>query len=71
MDVGELVFAIATIPGEVLAARFGWRRATTFGGALMSIMVLAPLADGFAVPLLLRAVFALGTAIAIGSLPAA
>ena len=71
IGVGELVFAIATIPGGVLAARFGWRRATIFGGALMSIMVLAPLADSFALLLLLRVVFAVGAAIAIGSLPAA
>ena len=54
IGLGELVFAIATIPGGVLAARFGWRRATIFGGALMSMMVLAPLADSFAVLLLLR-----------------
>ena len=71
IGVGELVFAIATIPGGVLAARFGWRRATISGGALMSMMVLAPLADSFAVLLLLRLLFAVGAAIAIGSLPAA
>ncbi|MDA1061353.1 MAG: MFS transporter [Chloroflexi bacterium] len=71
IGAGSLAVAIATLPGSVFAARFGWRRATILGGVLMSSMALAPLADSFAVLLLLRLAFAVGAAIAIGSLPAA
>ena len=72
IGVGELVFA-----DRRPSPAGSWRRASGggarrfFGGALMSIMVLAPLADSFALLLLLRVVFAVGAAIAIGSLPAA
>jgi cyanate permease len=71
IGAGSLAVAIATVPGGVLAARYGWRRATILGGALMSLMVLAPLAESFAMLLVLRLAFAVGAAIAIGSLPAA
>ena len=71
IGAGSLAVAVATLPGSLFAARFGWRRATVAGGLLMSMMVLAPLADSFAMLLLLRLAFAVGAAVAIGSLPAA
>ena len=71
IGAGSLAVAIATLPGSLFAARFGWRRATIAGGLLMSTVALSPLADSFALLLLLRLAFAVGAAVAIGSLPAA
>ena len=66
-----LAFAISTIPGGLIAARFGWRRATFFGGLLMSSMVFSPLAVNFATLLGLRLAFAVGGATVMGALPSA
>ena len=66
-----LAFALSTIPGGLIAARFGWWRATFFGGLLMSAMVLAPLASNFTILLALRLAFAAGGATVMGALPSA
>ena len=64
-----LAFAVSTIPGGLIAARFGWWRATFFGGLLMSAMVLSPLASSFTILLGLRLLFAAGGATVMGALP--
>lgn len=66
-----LAFAVSTIPGGLIAARFGWWRATFFGGLLMSAMVLSPLASSFTILLGLRLLFAAGGATVMGALPSA
>ena len=66
-----LAFCLSTIPGGLVAARFGWWNATVAGGLLMSLMVFAPLASTFAVLLALRILFAIGGATVMGALPSA
>ncbi|MCY3656320.1 MAG: MFS transporter [Chloroflexi bacterium] len=66
-----LAFAVSTIPGGMIAAKFGWWRATFFGGLLMSAMVLSPFAANFTILLTLRLMFAAGGATVMGALPSA
>lgn len=66
-----LMFALSTIPGGLIAARFGWRRATFFGGLVMCAAVFAPFAATFPMLLALRVAFAAGAATVMGGLPPA
>ena len=66
-----LTFAASTVPGGLIAARFGWRRATFFGGLVMCSAVLAPFAATFTMLLALRVAFAAGAATVMGGLPPA
>jgi cyanate permease len=67
----SFVMAALMIPSAVLVARVGWRRSMAVGGALMSLMVLTPLAGSFATLLGLRIALAAGGALVMGSAPAA
>jgi cyanate permease len=62
--------AVALVPASLYGARVGSRAALTTGGALMSAMLLAPLASSFPLLLAARVSFALGSAIVLSSTPA-
>ena len=65
----SLVVALALVPGSIIAARLGAKTSLAFGGGLISVVALSPLADGFLALLATRLVFAIGSALVLGVTP--
>ncbi|MEI6664625.1 MAG: MFS transporter [Chloroflexota bacterium] len=66
----SLGVALALVPASILPARIGTRWAVTLGGVLLASMLLTPLANSFAMLLVLRILFSLGAAVLLSALPA-
>ena len=62
-----IMVTVALLPGGVLIAKIGSKRAMTIAGFLMSAHLLTPFTDSFTLLVMLRIVFGMGVAI---SLPA-
>ena len=60
-----IVITVALLPGGVLIAKIGSKRAMTIAGFLMSAHLLTPLTDSFTLLVMLRLVFGMGVAISI------
>ena len=60
-----IVITVALLPGGVLIAKIGSKRAMTIAGFLMSAHLLTPLTDSFTLLVILRLVFGMGVAISI------
>ena len=59
-----VILTVFVIPGGILAARIGPRKAIALGGLLMTVGMLTPLAPSFWVVVALRLMFGIGVAIA-------
>ena len=60
-----IVITVALLPGGVLIAKIGSKRAMAIAGFLMSAHLLTPLTDSFTLLVMLRLVFGMGVAISI------
>ena len=60
-----IVITVALLPGGMLIAKIGSKRAMTIAGFLMSAHLLTPLTDSFTLLVMLRLVFGMGVAISI------
>ena len=60
-----IVVTVALLPGGVLIAKIGSKRAMTIAGFLMSAHLLTPFTDSFISLVMLRLVFGMGVAISI------
>jgi MFS family permease len=60
-----IVITLALLPGGVLIAKIGSKRAMAIAGILMSAHLLTPLTDSFALLVMLRVLFGMGVAISI------
>ena len=60
-----IMVTVALLPGGVLIAKIGSKRAMTIAGFLMSAHLLTPLTDSFTILVMLRLVFGMGVAISI------
>ena len=60
-----IVITVALLPGGVLIAKIGSKRAMTIAGFLMSAHLLTPLTDSFTLLIMLRLLFGMGVAISI------
>ncbi|MQC17106.1 MAG: MFS transporter [Chloroflexi bacterium] len=65
-----LAVAVGMIPAGILSAKLGWQRSMLLGGALMSLVLLTPVAPNFITLLGLRIGFAVGASIMMATTPA-
>lgn len=65
VSVALMVLTVGLLPGGILIARVGSKRAMAISGLLMSSGLIAPLVDSFAMMLLIRFFFGAGVAIAL------
>jgi MFS family permease len=65
ISVVSIVFALFLLPGGLLVAKIGSKKAMSMSGVLMAAGLLVPLTDSFLILVILRFIFGIGAAISI------